>query len=125
MNECEVTAGELVETAEDAAEVFHLAEEALDPRALHLQAPIGLAAAGPGRMGWDDRHGVLLGDPVEDGIAVISAIAEHGLDGDHRDRAEQGDGLGRVIRLARGQSEAQRVAEAVGEPVQLAEVSAP
>ena len=124
MNECEITPGEFVEAAEDAAVVFHLAEQALDPRALLVETPIRLAAAGPGRMGWDDRHGALPGDPVEDGIAVIGAIGEYGRDGDHRDRGEQGDGLGRVTRLACGQGEAERVAEAVGEPVQLAGVSA-
>jgi hypothetical protein len=43
MNECEITPGELVEAAENAAEVPQLAEQALDPRALLVEAPIGLA----------------------------------------------------------------------------------
>ncbi|MDV7390566.1 hypothetical protein RZS08_04395, partial [Arthrospira platensis SPKY1] len=112
-------AGEFVEAAEDAAKVLQLAEQALDPRPLLVEAPIGLAAGGPGRMRWDDRHDLPLGDPVQNGIAVIGAIGEHGLDGDHRDIGEQGDGLRGVTRLARGQGEPQWVAEAVGEPVQL------
>jgi hypothetical protein len=120
MNECEITPGELVEAAEDAAEVLHLAEQAFDPGALFVEAPVGLACRGAGRMGWDDRHGVLLDDPGEDGVAVVSSIGEHRLDGAHRDRAEQGYGRGRVARLARCQGEPQRVAEAVRETVQLA-----
>jgi len=119
MNEGEIAAGELVEAAEDAAEVFEFAEEALDPGALLAEVPVGRARGGADRMRWDDRHGTLRGDPGPDGIAVVGAIAEHRLDGDHRDRAEQGQGCGCVARLARGQREAKRVAEAVGEAVQL------
>jgi len=70
MNEGEIAAGEFAEAAEDAAEVLRLAEQAFDSRALLLEAPIGLSGSGPGPVGWDDRHRVLLGDPVQDGIAV-------------------------------------------------------
>ena len=70
MNECEIAPGEFVEATEDAAEVLHLAEQAFDPRPLFIEAPIGLACRGAGRMGWDDRRGFLLGDPGEDGVAV-------------------------------------------------------
>ena len=70
-------------------------------------------------------HGVLLGDPGEDGVAVVSAIGEDRLDRDHGDRAEQRDGLGRVTRLPRGQRDAERVAEAVRETVQLAGEATP
>lgn len=125
MNECEITPGELVEAAEDAAEVLHLAEQAFYARALLVEAPIGLACRGARRMGWDDRHRILLGDPGEDGVAVISAIGEHGRDGAHRERFEQRDGLGRITGLACGQREAERVAETVGEPVKLAGEPAP
>jgi putative transposase len=109
MNECEITPGELVEAAEDAAEVLHLAEQALDRRTLLVEAPVGLACRGAGRMGWDDRHGLLLCDPGEDGVAVISAIGEHRLDRGHRDGVEQRNGLGRITGLARRQGEAQRL----------------
>lgn len=115
MHECEIAAGELVEAAEDAAEVLHLAEQAFDSGALLVEAPVGLACRGAGRVGWDDRHGVLLGDPGEDGVAVIGAIGEHRFDRNHRDCGEQGYGRGRVAGLARCQGEPQRVAEAVGD----------
>jgi hypothetical protein len=125
MNEREIAPGELVEPAEDAPEVLHLAEEALDSGALFLEPPVGLAGAGAGRMGWDERHGLLLSDPYEDGVAVISAIGEHRLDRSHRDRGKQGYGFGRVTGLARRQREAEWVAEAVREAVQLAGEPAP
>jgi len=51
VNEGEIAAGELVEAAEDAAEVLHLAEQALDARTLLVEAPIGLSGSGAGRMG--------------------------------------------------------------------------
>ena len=120
MNEGEITAGELVEAAEDAAEVFELAEEALDPGAFLVEAPVGRAGCGAARMRWDDRHGPMGDDPVEKGVAVIGASGEDRRHGDHRDRAEQGEGCRRVARLAGSQGEAERVAEAVGEAVELA-----
>ncbi len=55
---------------------------------------------------------------------ICGAIGEHRLHGGHGDRAEQGDGLARRP-LPRGQGEAERVAEAVRETVQLAGESAP
>lgn len=125
MNEGEITAGEFVEAAEDAAEVFELAEEALDPGAFLVEAPVGRARCGAAGMRWDDRYGPLGGDPGEDGVAVVGAIGEDRRHGDHRDRAEQGEGGRRVARLAGGQGEAERVAEAVGEAVQLAGEPAP
>jgi len=125
VNECEISAGQLVEAAEDAAEVLHLAEQALDFGTLLVKAPIGVAGAGAGRMGWDDGQSPLLGDPGEDGVAVIGAVGEDRLDGGHRDRAEQGDGLGRIAGLACGEREAERVAETVGQAVQLAGEPAP
>jgi len=70
-------------------------------------------------MRWDDRHGTLRNDPNEEDVAVVGAIGEHRLDGEHLHRAEQGKGCGRVTRPARGQREAKRVAEAVGEAVEL------
>jgi len=48
----------------------------------------------------------MLADPVEDGVAVIGTISKHRLNGDHPDRAEQGDGLGRVAGPARREGEA-------------------
>jgi len=119
MNEGEIAAGEFVEAAEDAAEVFELAEQAFDPGAFLVEVPVGRARGAAARMRWDDRHGTVRGDPVQDGIAVVGAIGEHRLDGEHVHRAEQGKGDGRVARLARGQREAKRVAETVGEAVQL------
>jgi hypothetical protein len=55
----------------------------------------------------------LRSDPSEEGVAVVGAI------GEHLHFVEQGQGDRRVTRLARGQREAKRVAEAVGEAVEL------
>jgi len=125
MNEGEIAAGELVEAAEDATEVFELAEQAFDSGAFLVEVPVGRARVGADRMRWDDRHGTLRGDPSEDGVTVVGAIGEHRLDGDHGDRAEQGQGDRCVAPLARGQREAKGVAEAVGEAVQLRGEPAP
>ena len=125
MDEGETAAGELVEAAEGATEGFELAEQAFDAGAFLVEVPVGRARVGADRMRWDDRHGTLRGDPSQDGVAVVGAIAERRLDGDHRDRAEQGQGDGRVARLACGQREAKGVAEAVGEVVQLRGEPAP
>jgi hypothetical protein len=119
MNECEIATGQLVEATEDATKVLHLAEQALDPGAFFVEPPIGRPSAGAGRMGRDDRHGTMLGNPAEDGVSVIGTIGEHRRDREHSDRCEQGDGFWRIAGLAGGQREAERVAEAVGEPVQL------
>lgn len=120
MPECEIAPGALFEAAEDATAVFRLAEEALDLRALFVEVPVGLACPGARRVRWNHGHGTLLPDPVEDGVAVIGAIGEHRLDRDHRDGVEQGDGFGRVTGLTRREREAERIAETVGEAVQLA-----
>ena len=119
MNEGEIAAGEFVEAAEDATEVFELAEEALDLGAFLVEAPIGGARGGAVGMRWDDRHGTSRGDPGEKAVAVVGAIGEDRRDGGHGDRVEQGNSDGRVARLARGQGEAKGVAEAVGEAVEL------
>lgn len=125
MNECEITPSELVEAAEDATEMLQLAEQAFDPGAFLVEAPVGLACAGARRMGWDDGHRPMPGNPDEDGVAVIGASGESRLDGDHGDRAEQGESFWRVTRPACGQREAERIAEAIGQPMQLARIPAP
>ncbi len=51
MNEGEIAAGELVEAAEDAAKVFELAEQALDPGAFLVEVPVdGAVRSGCGGM---------------------------------------------------------------------------
>ena len=76
MSESEIASGGLVEAAEDATELFHLAEQTLDPGALLVEPPIGRPSAGVGRMWRDDRHGTMLGYTVEDRVAVMGAIGE-------------------------------------------------
>jgi hypothetical protein len=58
-------------------------------------------------------------------VQIRGAIGEPRLDGAHRDRGEQRDGLGRVTGPARGQREAEQVAEAVRETVPLAGEATP
>lgn len=122
MHESEIAAGELVEAGEDAAVVLDHADHDLDSAALPIERPVGGAAAGTGRMGRDHRHRGVVDHPGENGVAVVGSIGEHG---GGRQAIEQGDGLRRIARLAGGQGESQRVAEAVGKGVQLARETAP
>ena len=122
MHETEIAAGELVEAGENAPVVLDHADHDLDPAALAVERPVGGAAAGTGRMGRDHRQHGVLDQPGEDRVAVIGAIGEHG---GGRQALEQGDGLRRIARLAGGQGESQRIAEAVGEGVRLAREATP
>ena len=63
MNEGEIAASELVEAAEDAAEVFELAEEAFESGAFLVEVPVGRARGAAVWMRWDDRNGTLRSDP--------------------------------------------------------------
>ena len=116
MDEGEIAVGELVESGEDAAIVFQHAEQDLDLVSFLVERPVGLTSVGSPWVGRDDGGGVLVGDPVEDGVAVIGAIGEEGLG---VDTFEQRDGLWRIAELASRQREADRVAQAVGDPVDL------
>ena len=56
-------------------------------------------------------------DGLQDGVGGVGLVGDHRFG---REAVEQGQGLRRVARLPGGQAEGQRVAEAVGETVQLA-----
>ena len=117
MDEGEIAPGEFFEAREDASIMFHIAEHDLDFVAFFIESPIGFALDRSCRMGRDDSLGFLPSNRVEDGIAVIGAIGEHGLGLDPVDQAE---GFGRIAGLASGQAEAERVAEGVRDSMDLA-----
>ena len=68
-------------------------------------------------MGRDDSLGFLRADGLEDGIAVMGAIGEHGLGLDPVDQTERS---WRITGLACRQIEAQRVAKRVAGSMDLA-----
>ena len=122
MDDGEMVAGGLVEAGELPPELLDQADHDLDPGALLVRGPVGGAAAEATGVRRDHRHGAPLDHKGEDGVAVIAPITGHGAG---REPFEQRYGLWRIARLAGGQDEAQGVAEAVGEGVQLAGEPAP
>ena len=79
MDEGEVSSGELFEACEDPSIVFHVTEHDLDLVAFFVEGPVGFALDCSYRMRRDDGLGFLGPDGLEDGVAVIGAIGEHGL----------------------------------------------
>jgi len=72
MNEGEIAAGELVEAAEDAAEVFELAEQALDPGAFLVEVPVGRARRGAVRLGCGGMTGTAPCEAIQARRASLS-----------------------------------------------------
>ncbi|MDH3660480.1 MAG: hypothetical protein OEU92_10720 [Alphaproteobacteria bacterium] len=117
MDEGEVSFCEFVEASEDPSVVFEIAEHDLDLVAFFIKEPIGVALDRSDRMGRDDGFGIFGLHGVEDGIAVIGAIGEHGFGFDLVDQAER---PWRIAGLACGYLEAKRIAEGVTGCVHLA-----
>ena len=69
-----------------------------------------------GGSGRDHRQGAIGRDGPQDGVRVVGLVGEHRFG---RQVVEQGQGLRRVALLPGGQAEGERVAEGVGEAVQL------
>ena len=122
MDEGEVSFGEFFETCEDAPVVFEIAEHDLDLVAFLVEEPVGFPLDRSDGMGRDDGFGFLGVHGVEDGIAVIGAIGEHGLGLDLVDQAER---PWRIAGLTFGDLEAKRVAEGVAGGVHLAGKATP
>lgn len=117
MDKCEVPFGKLFEACEDPAIMFHMAEHDLDFVAFFVEGPVGFALDRSYGMGRDDGLGFFGPDGLEDGVAVIGAIGEHGLGLDPIDQSERS---WRIAGLACGQIEAERVAERITGSMQLA-----
>ena len=116
MDEGEIAARQLLEAGEDAAVVLHEAEQDLDLVALLVELPVGRALVDARGFRRDHRHGSSSSHGLQDGVGVV------GLVGDHRrgrEAVEQRQGLRGVALLPGGQAEGERVAEGVGEAVQL------
>jgi hypothetical protein len=117
MDEGEVAARQLLEAGEDAAVVLHEAEQDLDLVALLVEVPVGWALLDTGGSGRDHRQGSLGRDGSQDGVGVVGLVSDHRRGGE---AVEQGQGLRGVTLLPGGQTEGQRVAQAVAGSVQLA-----
>lgn len=109
--------GGLVVAGGEAAEVLELAGEALDHMALVVEMAVVGDDAGPARMRRDHRFGAEGRDRGADAIGVVGGIGDHVLG---RLALEQGLSLRGVVRLARGEGDADELAEGVDEPVELA-----
>jgi len=68
-------------------------------------------------MRRDDGFSFFGADGLEDGVAIIGAIGEHGFGFDPVDQTER---FGRIAGLASGQAETERVAERVAGSMELA-----
>ena len=117
MDEREIAARQFVEAGEDAAVVLDEAEQVLDLVALLIEVPVGRALVDAGGFGRDHRQGSARRHGLQDRVGVIGLVGDHRCG---RETVEQGQGLRGVALLPGGQAEGQRVAEAVGEGVQLA-----
>jgi hypothetical protein len=116
MDEGEIAAGQFLEPGKDPPVVLHEAEQDLDLVALLIEVPVGRALIEAGGSGRDHRQGAGGRDGRQDRVGVVGLVGEHRLG---REAVEQGQGLRGVALLAGGQAEGERVAEAVGDRVQL------
>jgi len=120
MDECEIAPGQFVEPREDAAIVLHEAEHDLDLAPGLVERPVGGARFDAVGMRWNDGFDVLLVEPFEHVVRIIGPVGEDGAGVAVVGRLEQRQGLRRVAGLTGCQDEAQGIAEAVAEAMQLA-----
>ena len=84
--------------------------------ALLVELPVGRALVDAGGFGRDHRHGSSSSDGLKDRVGVMGLVGDHRCG---REAVEQRQGLRGVALLPGGQAEGERVAEGVGEAVQL------
>ena len=121
MDEGEIAARQFLEAGEDAAVMLHEAEQVLDLVPLPVEMPVGRALVAAGGFGRDHRQSSARRHGLQDGVGVIGLVGDHRCG---RETVEQGQGLRGVALLPGGQAEGQRVAQAVGETMQLAREAA-
>ena len=63
----------------------------------------------PRGIAWDDRLGVLFGDQLAKGIGIVGGVGDHDISSQAIDKR---GGLRCIARLATGQNEANRTAQA-------------
>lgn len=100
--------------------MLHEAEQDLDLAPGLVERPVGGARFDAVGMRWNDGFDVLLVEPFEHVVCIIGPVGEDGVGVAVVGRLEQRQGLRRVAGLAGCQDEAQGVAEAVAEAMQLA-----
>lgn len=116
MDHGEKVAGGFFIAAGDAAEVFDLVDEALDHMALFVEVLVVGDRLSAGGVGGDHGDAALLGHSGAEVVAVIGGIGDQEVGREIRD---QRLGLAHLMLLARGQHDAQGVAERIDRDVQL------
>ncbi len=108
--------GGFVVTRGDATEVFDLVDKAFDQMALLVE--VGIVRDGLGARAVRGDHGadVVLAQVCSEGIGVEGLVGDQDLGGQ---AADERFGLGDVVRLAGGETNAQRIAERIDGDVQL------
>ena len=102
----------------DRAELFEFAEEILDQMALFVEFAIEFARRQAVCSGRDYRGFASRRQPVEDSaIGIEGTICDQQVGGHMR---QQRISRGQVVRLSRGQQQAQRIAERVDQRMDLA-----
>ena len=116
MDHCEEVGSQLVVAGGDAAEVFELAEEALDRVALFVERAVEGALFGAIGSGLDDGSGAGLLDRVVEVLGVVGGV------GDDRSGSEAFDQFGGpqdLALLARAGDEPGRLARRIRRGVDL------
>ena len=117
MDSGEEVACELVVARGDGAELLELAEEVLDQVACLVEVLVVGARYRAIDLGRDHRDLVGGGERLDHpGIGVERLVGEQGVGGE---RGQEGVGTLQVVRLARREQEADRVAERIDQGVDL------
>ena len=114
--ETQVAPRQLLKAGEEASIMLDLVNEALH----QMPLPVKVLVIVPRRLQvgprWNDWHGALVQDELEEGSGVISFVPDHMLNFKIN---HQGLSLGDVMALPCGQLEAQRVAQSIHAHVDL------
>jgi len=108
--------GGFVVTRGDATEVFDLVDKAFDEMALLVEVGIVRDGLGAGTVRGDHGVDVVRAQVRSEGIGVEGLVGNQDFGGQ---AADECFGLGDVVRLAGGETNAQRIAERIDGDVQL------
>ena len=111
----------LIVAGGDTSEVVELVEEPLDEVAFAVECEVAMLWRDAVGFGRDDRSDFPFPQGLDEGVSVIGLVSKKGLG---IDTFQQRLGLAEVGGLARGQGEADRVAQRVDERVYLGGQSA-
>ena len=107
---------EFIESGCESPELLEVGEGALDAVALAIEGTIEIALDFAHRARRDDRFDSALLQALKDGIGIIALVGDDGL---RLAFAQQGDGLGAVMRLAAGEDKPERQTKGVRQQVNL------